>query len=102
MWCAGDGSATCGGIDAYDVYALDVPARPTMPGYLGCYADSKDDRVLQFEKMSDDMKPSVSSEGGREWRFAVRRHQTRRCRPRTLSREAPVGEVANICDELLL
>lgn len=58
-WCSGDQSQTCGGVDSFDVYDLGVPERPVMPGYLGCYTDMKDDRVMAWAVLSDDMTAEV-------------------------------------------
>lgn len=53
--CTGDVAQTCGGYDAISVYCFGgvVPAPPTPAPvepsaytYMGCFADSKDDRLL--------------------------------------------------------
>lgn len=47
--CAGDSEVSCGGFNAFDLFELEgvgTPAPPTEHYYVGCFADKKDDRVL--------------------------------------------------------
>ncbi|CAM9311351.1 unnamed protein product, partial [Laminaria digitata] len=45
--CAGDASQTCGGSYAMNVYEHDAaPTPPPTPGYLGCWEDSMDGRIM--------------------------------------------------------
>lgn len=60
-WCGGDGSETCGGRDAFDVYAMELPEPPLRAGYLDCFKDVKKDRVLARKIVAKDMDPDVSS-----------------------------------------
>ncbi|CAM9931361.1 unnamed protein product [Ectocarpus sp. 4 AP-2014] len=85
--CAGDSEVTCGGFDAFDLFELEgdgtpaapMPAAPMENYYVGCFADKKDDRVLDDMISTSDMtlelceghcssmnKPFFSLQYGRE------------------------------------
>lgn len=59
--CTGDAGTTCGGVDAFDLFELDVdlPSPPTEDFYLGCFADDKGDRVLEDKMSARDMSLEV-------------------------------------------
>lgn len=62
--CTGDAGTTCGGYDAFDLFALvgtDPPPQPSEDYYLGCFADDDDDRVLGGKTSSRDMSLQVTA-----------------------------------------
>lgn len=47
--CSGDASSTCGGYDAFEAFTLpayDYVAPVKPDGYIGCFVDSRSDRVF--------------------------------------------------------
>ncbi|CAN0265438.1 unnamed protein product, partial [Laminaria digitata] len=56
--CAGDASQTCGGCPAISVYESNTDA--TRPGYLGCWADSKSNRIMTYMQSRSSMTNDVS------------------------------------------
>ncbi len=60
--CSGDDSTVCGGFYSFTLYELAKPAPPSPAaddGYVGCFADDKDDRVLGAKTTSSDMTSEV-------------------------------------------
>lgn len=56
--CAGDSSQTCGGRNAISVYAYDTV--PTLPQYLGCWQDSRRNRIMDVVQSDSSMTNDVS------------------------------------------
>lgn len=50
---------SCGGTWAFDLYKLEWASPSTDPEYVDCYADTKDDRVMDDMLTLDGMTPSV-------------------------------------------
>lgn len=68
MACGGDPSSTCGGVYTMTVYQFDdpgdaggvlAPAEVSGAEYLGCFADSKESRILTFEDADASMTAEV-------------------------------------------
>ncbi|CAM9334004.1 unnamed protein product, partial [Ectocarpus sp. 13 AM-2016] len=57
--CTGAPGKTCGGSDAFDLFELESPSPPLEDYYLGCFADDRDDRVLEDKTSSGDMTVQV-------------------------------------------
>lgn len=57
--CAGDPDTTCGGYYAFDLYQLEWAEAPTSEEYVGCFADSKHDRVMFNMMVSQNMTETV-------------------------------------------
>ena len=57
--CAGDASQTCGGRNAISVYEYNTDVTP--PESLGCWADTKSDRIMDVVQSSSSMTNDVSS-----------------------------------------
>ncbi|CAB1100464.1 unnamed protein product [Ectocarpus sp. CCAP 1310/34] len=60
--CIGDESETCGGVHSFNLYRLSWAPAPEDEEYVGCYADSKGDRVLFDMISSDNMTAGVCRE----------------------------------------
>ena len=68
--CSGDGSVTCGGYFAFQLYDNPTPKptpaptpAPTTYASFGCFADKKNDRVLTNMMKSNKMTYEVSMSG---------------------------------------
>lgn len=60
--CSGDESSICGGFYSFTLYELTEAPPPTPAaedGYVGCFADDKDDRVLGAKMSSSEMTSEV-------------------------------------------
>lgn len=55
--CAGDASQTCGGQGAISAYENDLFETP--PGYLGCWQDSRSNRVMDVVQSDSSMTNDV-------------------------------------------
>lgn len=70
--CTGDTSQTCGGFDAISVYSFGggapappapAPVEASKYTYMGCFADSKDNRLLSGDETKDTENMSTDVSG---------------------------------------
>lgn len=57
--CAGDATQVCGGFNAISVYEF-VDTVDIEPENLGCWRDTRNDRIMEFEQSDSSMTNEVS------------------------------------------
>eukprot|EP00752_Nemacystus_decipiens_P007837 g7002.t1 len=60
--CSGDASIKCGGVDSFTLYQLEdgvIPSPPSDSNYVGCFADDRNDRVLDTLVVRSNMNSEV-------------------------------------------